>query len=140
MIRPRSGPLVATALASGFLATLSLALPWFTISGRSRSSVDLLSSASALDVIDGWVKVAVIGGWLLAPIIVSAAMLVAASGRHRRAAMMLVPVALVTLAVVVIGATNDRIQLAWGAGFGGVFAALASACAIMVLVTRRNPA
>lgn len=91
-------------------------------------------------MIDGWVKVAVIGGWLLAPVIVAAAMLVAASGRHRLGALLLVPVALVTLAVVLIGAVDDRIELAWGAGVGGAFAALASACAIMVVVTVRDTA
>lgn len=120
------------------MATLSLAMPWFTIAGRSRSSVDLLSSASALDVIDGWVKIAVIGGWLLAPVIVAAAMLVAASGRHTSGAALLSPVAVVTLAVVVIGAVNDRLELAWGAMIGGMFAALSSACAIMVVLTRRH--
>ncbi len=113
-------------------------LPWFTIAGKSRSSVDLLSSASALDVIEGGVKVAVIGGWLLAPVLVAAAMLLAASGRHRLAAGLLVPVVASTLLVVAIGFAVDAVDLAWGALIGAVFALLASACAIMVLVTPRT--
>lgn len=138
MNRRDSGRLVAAGLGAGFVATVSLVLPWFTIGERSRSSIDLLGSASALDVIEGGVKVAVIGGWLLAPVFVAVAMLVAASGRHRLAAGLLAPVALLTVAVVVIGGLVDAIALAWGAFVGLVFAVIASACAIMVLVTRRT--
>ena len=95
----------------------------------------MLSSASALDVIEGWVKIAVIGCWLLAPILVAVAMLVAASGRHRASAVILSPVVLATLVVAVIGLLVEDITLAWGALFGLAFAVLASVCAIMVLVT-----
>ncbi len=140
MRRLGSGPLISTALVAGFLTTISLVLPWFTIAGRSRSSADLLSSASALDVIEGGVKVAVIGGWLLAPLLVAAAMLLAASGRHRLAAALLAPVVLLTLLVAGIGVAVDAVDLAWGALFGVVFALLASACAIMVLVIPRTNA
>ncbi|MDW3176683.1 MAG: hypothetical protein R8J94_04765 [Acidimicrobiia bacterium] len=138
MRRLSSGSLISAALVAGFLTTASLVLPWFTIAGKSRSSVDLLSSASALDVIEGGVKVAVIGGWLLAPVLVAAAMLLAASGRHRLAAGLLVPVVASTLLVVAIGLAVDAVDLAWGAFVGAVFALLASACAIMVLATPRT--
>ena len=135
MNRLGSGPLIAAALGAGFLTAVSLVLPWFTIGARSRSSVELLSSASALEVIEGTMKIAVIGGWLLVPIMVAVAMLVAASGRHRMAAILLAPVVLVTLLASVIGGFVDVIDLAWGAVFGSVFAVATSACAIMVLVT-----
>ncbi len=138
MPRFRTGPLVALALGAGFLATISLVLPWFTIAGRSRSSIDLVSSASALEVIEGPVKVAVIACWLCAPLLVALAMLVAASGRHRAGALLLSPVTGIMLLVVIIGTVVDDIRLAWGATFGLVFAAAASTCAIMVLVTSRT--
>lgn len=138
MPRFRSGPLVALALGAGFLATISLVLPWFTIAGRSRSSIDLVSSASALEVIDGPAKVAVVACWLCAPLLVALAMLVAASGRHRAGALLLSPVTGILLLVVIIGVLVDDIRLAWGATFGLVFAAAASTCAIMVLVTSRT--
>lgn len=137
MRRLGTGPVIATALAAGFLTTISLVLPWFTIAGKSRSSIDLLKSASALDVIEGGMKAAVIGGWVLAPVVVAVAMLVAASGRHRFAAGLLSPVVLLILLVVVIGFTVDAVDLAWGAVVGAVFAIVASSCAIMVLVTPR---
>lgn len=135
-----SGRLVSLALAAGFVSTVSLVLPWFTIGQRSRSSVALLSSASALDVIEGTLKVAVIGAWLLAPVLVAMAMLVAAAGHHRLAAGLLVPVVLVMLLAVGAGAAVDEVDLAWGAFFGAAFAVVASACAIMVLATPRTEA
>ena len=138
MARLGSGPLVSIALGAGFLATISLVLPWFTIAGRSRSSIDLVSSASALEVIEGPVKVAAVACWLCAPLLVASAMLVAASGRHRAGALLLSPVTGILLLVVVIGAVVDDIRLAWGATFGLVFATVASTCAIMVLVTSRR--
>lgn len=138
MARLGSGPLVAIALGAGFLATISLVLPWFTIAGSSRSSIDLVSSASALEVIEGPVKVAVVVCWLCAPVLVASAMLVAASGRHRAGALLLAPVTGILLLVVVIGVVVDDIRLAWGATFGVVFAVAASTCAIMVLVTSRR--
>lgn len=134
MSRFGTGPLISVALGAGFLATVSLVLPWFTIAGQSRSSIDLLSSASALDVIEGGAKVAVIGCWLLAPVLVAAAMLVAASGRHRASALFLAPVVIATFFVAFVGLLVDDIRLAWGALAGLVFAVLASVCAIMVVV------
>ena len=89
MSRLSSGPLITGGLIAGFLTVVTLVLPWFEILGRQRSSIDILRSASVLDVIEGPVKVAVIAGWLLAPVFVSGAMLLAASGRHRIAALLL---------------------------------------------------
>lgn len=134
-MRGRSGPLIAAALAFGFLSVVSLVLPWFDLLGKERSSIDLVSSASALDVIDGGVKVLVLLGWFLAPLLVSVAMFLAASGRHRFAAALLVPIGVVMVAVFVAGVAVDDIGIAWGAIFGVVFAALATVFAIMVLAT-----
>lgn len=131
----RSGPRIAAALTFGFLSVVSLVLPWFDLLGKERSSIDLVSSASALDVIDGGVKVLVLLGWFLAPLLVSVAMFLAASGRHRFAAALLVPIGVVMVAVFVVGVAVDDIGIAWGAIFGAVFAALATVFAIMVLAT-----
>ena len=132
----RSGPLIALALASGFLAVVSLVLPWFDVLGKERSSIDLVSSAGALDVIEGGVKVLVLLGWFSAPLFVSVAMLVAASGRHRVAALVLLPVGLVLVGVFVVGVFVDDVGIAWGAIFGVVFAAASTAIAAVVLASR----
>lgn len=131
----QSGSLIAAALGAGFLAVVSLVLPWFVVVGKARSSIDLLSSASALDVLEGGLKLVVFAGWLLAPILVSIAMFLAASGRHRGAAFLLLPIGLLILVVFVVGVVVDAIGIAWGAIFGAVFAALATIFAMMVVVS-----
>lgn len=90
-----------------------------------------------LDVIEGGLKVVVIFGWLLAPIVVSAAMFFGASGRHRIAAILLLPVGIVTVLVVGAGLFVDEIGLAWGAVVGLVSALAASILATMVLASPR---
>lgn len=133
-----TGPLIAAGLVAGFFTVVSLVLPWFDILGRDRSSIDILRSASVLDVIEGAVLVVVIAGWLLAPILVSAAMLFAAAGRHRISALLLLPVGLVTVLVVGAGAVIYEVGLAWGAFVGALSAIVASILAIMVLVGVRQ--
>ncbi len=135
-----SGTLISVALVAGFLAVVSLVLPWFVLLGKARSSVDLLGSASALDVLEGGVKVAVFVGWFIAPILVSAAMFLAASGRHTAAAVLLQPIGLLLLGVFLVGVVVDDIGIAWGSIFGAVFAALATVFAMMVLMTSRSSA
>lgn len=131
-----SGAYIAVALVAAFLAVVSLVLPWFVIVGRARSSIDLISSASALDVIEGGVKTLVIAGWLISPLLVSISMLVAASGRHRLAAGLILPITLGIVAAFVVGIFVDAIGLAWGALFGTGFAIIAAIFAMMVLVPR----
>ena len=138
MSRLQTGPLVSAALISGFLTVVSLVFPWFEIFGKQRSSIDLVTSASALDVIEGLVKVLVIIGWLLAPVLVSIAMFLAASGRHRIAAALLLPIGVAFFGVAFVGLVVGDITLAWGAIFGAVFAALATVFAIMVVVTPKT--
>lgn len=129
-----SSAAIAAALLSGFLAVVSLVLPWFEILGNTRSSIDLISSAGALDVIDGLAKVLVIAGWLLAPVLVSVAMFAGAAGKHRLSAVLLLPIGILLLVVFLIGAAVGEIGVAWGAVFGAVFAALTIVFAMMVLV------
>lgn len=130
----RSGTVISIGLAAGFVAVVSLVLPWFDVLGRQRSSFDMLRSASALDVIDGGVRIAVIAGWLLMPLLLTAAIFLGAAGRYRFAAAILLPIGLLTVAVAGVGLVVDDIGLAWGALLGAVSALIASALAIMVLL------
>ena len=140
MVGLRRGPLVATALVAGFLTVLSLLLPWFDVLGRERSSIDILKSASVLDVIEGPVKALVLGGWLLAPVLVSVAMFAAASGRHRAAVVLLLPVGVATITVVVAGGLVDEVDLVWGAFVGLGLAVVVSLLTVLVLLSRAAPA
>ena len=134
MGRPGSGTGVAAALSAAFLTVVSLVLPWFDILGKQRSSIDLITSASALDIIDGWLKVLVLAAWLGLPVIISIGMWLGAVRRDRLAALTVVPVALLTIAAFSVGAYSEAIDLAWGAIFAFVFAVIALGFAIMVLV------
>ncbi len=62
-------------------------------------------------------------------------MFLAAAGRHRLAAGLLVPIGLVMVIVFIAGIAVDEIGIAWGAIFGVVFAGLSTVFAIMVLAT-----
>lgn len=127
------------ALASGFLAVVTLVLPWVNISGRSRSTIDLIGSASALDVLDGTWKAFVIAGWLSFPVVVAAAMIVAASGRSKTAAWLMLPMEMMlVLLVVALRLLLGEGTIAWGALLTGVFAAMATGSAIMVLFVGRR--
>ena len=83
MSRPGSGTLISGGLVAGFGTVVSLVLPWFDLLGQERSSVDLLRSASALEVIDGGVRIAVIAGWLLMPVLLTVAIFLGAARRYR---------------------------------------------------------
>lgn len=131
--------LISVGLSAGFISVVSLVLPWFDVLGRERSSVDMLRSASALDVLDGGARLAVIAAWLLMPLLLTIAIFLAAAGRHRPAAAILLPIGLLTVAVAVVGLLVDDIALAWGALVGAACALVASALAIMVLLGSVSP-
>lgn len=136
MRRLTSGQRIAGGLVAGFITVLTLVLPWFDVLGRQRSSIDIIRSASILDVIEGWVRVLVIIGWLLAPILVSIAMFVAAAGKHRTSAILLLPVGLTTVLIVGAGLVISEVDLAWGAFVGLLSAICTSILAIMVISNR----
>ncbi|MEM8705658.1 MAG: hypothetical protein AAGE98_04330 [Actinomycetota bacterium] len=48
----------------GVAAALASLLPWARTGGRTRSVPELVSSASALDLLEGWTRVAVVIGWM----------------------------------------------------------------------------
>ena len=125
------------AIGAGFLTALSLLLPWFELSGRRRSSIDLIGSASALDVIEGVEKALVIGAWMVIPVVVATSMLIAASGRHRPASILLVPVGPIVGVCVVLIVTRASDSLACGLWVSLVCASAATALAIAAL--RRTP-
>jgi len=143
--QPETRWLVGSVLAGAGTAA-SLLLPWFELSGRKRSSIDLIGSAATLDVIEGGFKALIVGAWLAIPVVVAITMLVAASGRHRLAARLLLPVGpLVALCVMVIIAKAPG-SVAWGlwvslacAALTSIFAALALRGFAFELLSRSSP-
>lgn len=126
------------AVAAAFIGTCSLVLPWFEVSGRSRSSIDLIASANALDLLVGSTRIIVIVLWLAVPVISAAALLSFAARRFRLAAALVLPFVASILLVFIIGLVVDLVGLAWGAWVAAASAVVALACAMMVLVRRQG--
>ncbi len=134
-----TGRLTALATASGAATAVSLVLPWLRIGSRNRSSIDLIGSAGALDVIDGSVRVAVVATWFLVPLLAAAAMLAGAAGRHRLASGLLVPLAPTLAGVVILGWAVAGDGLAWGAYLTAALALTTGGLATFLLWSNRRP-
>ena len=117
----RRPPAIAVALVCAFVAAVSLVLPWLAIGGGpARSTIDLIGSAGALDLLRGGERVAVIAAWTAAPIAVAIALVAAPFGRRRLAAAVVAVVGLVLVVAAVLIVTNDFVRLGWGGVVGGV--------------------
>lgn len=129
---------MAAAVGAGFLTACTLVLPWFHISGRARSSIDLISSAGALDVIGGGTRLLVVALWLLLPVLVAVAMLLYAAQRSTASAILIALVGAVVLVVLAVGFVVDGVALAWGAAVAAVCAVVAVSCAMMDMMFQRG--
>ncbi len=126
------------ALLLGVLSTICLVLPWVRVGSRDRSSIDMIGSAGALDIIEGATKAIVVLLWFLLPVLVAAAMLSLAAGRIRLLGWLLVPLGLILGAIVLLLLIVAGDVVVWGAWLSAAFAVGASASAIMVLVGERE--
>lgn len=126
--------LLIGAIVAGFLTAVTLILPWFQVGGSQKSSIDLIGSLGALDVIEGNVKRIVVLAWFAIPVLVGSAMLVAASGRYRAAAFLLTPLGPLLGGIVLLVLVVETGLLAWGAYVTALFAIAATASATMVIV------
>lgn len=128
------------ASAVGAATALSLMLPWLRVGGRSRSSIDLIGSAGALDVIEGGVRFAVVATWFLVPGLVAFSMLAAAAGRLRACAFALLPLGPGLVAVVAGAVLTAGRLLVWGAYVTAVGAVVTTVFAVVVLRRLRTGA
>lgn len=126
------------ALLLGVLSTICLLLPWVRVGSRDRSSIDLIGSAGALDIVEGATKAVVVLLWFLLPMLVAAAMLSLAAGRLRLVGWLLLPLGLVLGAIVLLLLVVAGDVVVWGAWLSAAFAVGASASAIMVLIGQRE--
>lgn len=65
------------------MAVVALLGPWAALGRRRFTSLDLISSASALDLIDGDRKQLVLAAWMVIPALTAACYVLAALGRWR---------------------------------------------------------
>ena len=122
------------------LAAFGLLLPWARSGGRSRSSIELVSTAGALDVVTGWPFAALVIGWFSVVVAAAVALVLVAWGR---------PVAGASAAAVVgpgmiaalVAVSASPLPLAWGAwiasGFG-VGASIGSGLLVLTRVSERQ--
>ena len=109
----------------GVGAALGLLLPWARSGGRTRSTLELLSSASALDLLSGWTRALVVGGWLLVVIGAAAGLVGVAWDRPAvaRIGLVMVGPALVLAALAIVW---SPLSIAWGAWVASGMGATAS--------------
>ncbi len=132
-----ANPIVG-ALAFVFVAAASLALPWLSIgSAAGRSSIDLIGSLNALDVLGGPALAIVLGSWLAVPVAAAGALLLGAWGRSTGAAVLVLAISMLIGLAAATVAVVDEVALAWGGVVGGVAAVVAGACAAAALVAGR---
>ena len=129
--------LAAAATIAGGAAAVALVLPWVRIGGRTRSSIDLIGSAGALELIEGGVRVAVVSTWLLVPVLVAGAMLAGAADRLGLCAALLLPLGPLLAGVIVLAAVRAGDLLVWGAYLTAACAVTATALASLLLGRRR---
>ncbi len=120
-------------LVPAIASVLSLLAPWVYLGSRGRSSIDLIASAGAIDLIEGPTRLAVVLAWLLAPLLAAGATIAAAANRPRLAAAVVAPLGPflgVVAAVVVIGLGE---LAGWGAWLCATLAVVTTVAAVVVM-------
>jgi len=123
------------SLLFGAVSVIGLVLPWLSTGERQRSSIDLIGSAGALDVIEGFTKAVVIAMWFLLPMLAAGSFLAFAAGRSRLAASLVLPLGPVLGLIVglLFFAVSD--QVAWGAWVSAACGICGSLLALVSLVS-----
>lgn len=122
---------VLAAIASA----VCLVLPWIRMGARDRSSIDLIGSAGALDIIEGTTKVVVVLLWFALPLLVAGAVLALAAQRRRLMAGLLLPLGPILGLIVGVLVRALPEAVVWGAWLSAGFAVAASALALAVILT-----
>ncbi|MCP3934982.1 MAG: hypothetical protein GY708_06375 [Actinomycetia bacterium] len=102
-------------VAVGLSAVASLAFPWHSLLGKSRSTVELMGSASALDVLSGFDKAAVIAAWLAVPLLTAVALLAAAARRSVVVGLAMLPLGPLMVGAVALVSVRVPGDVVWGA-------------------------
>lgn len=133
----RTGVAGWTPAVAAVGAAVFLLAPWAGSGRVDRSTLDLLTTASALDVWEGPGEILAVGTWYLVPVLGAAALVAAGWHRPGFSAACALPIgplmALAWLAVV-----RSPFEARWGAVAGTVSGLAASASAGLLLLERRS--
>lgn len=125
--------------ATAVVTVACLLAPWVRSGQVDRSTVDLLSSASALDLWDGREEILALAAWYLLPLLAAGAAVGAGWGRRAFSAGCVLPIgplmALAWLAVVL-----SPFEARWGAAVGTILGLTASLLAGLLLISTELPA
>ena len=140
MSRPTRLTWEALLLAGGIGIVLSLLLPWLHLSGRDRSSIDIIGSAAALELLDGTTTWVVVGLWLSVPIAVAAGLLMWALHRHRASRRLIVAASLLIAGCCLITAwtLGSVMEIGWYVGLACAVASTGSAL-VLSRIERNGP-
>lgn len=115
------------------LTIVALLCPWARSGTVDRSSIELLGSASALDVLTDGQRIVAAGAWFTVVALGAGALVAAAWGRRTIVAVMALPVGPAMVAAW-LAVQSSPLMVRWGAPMGTVTGVTASIAAILVLL------
>lgn len=132
MSRPVRLGCEALLLAGGIGSALSLLLPWLHLSGRDRSTIDIIGSAATLDLLDGTTKWLVVGLWMSVPVAVATGLLLWALHRHRASRRLIVLASLLVAGccLVTVGTLGPVMAPGWYVGLACAAVSVVAATAL----------
>ncbi len=132
---PTPSPWVA--VGAGLVTVGALLCPWARSGTVDRSTIELLGSASALDLFGDAERTAVIVGWFVVVVLVAGALVAAAWGQPALGAVLALPIG-PAMAVAWWAVAASPLMVRWGAPMGTVSGLTASAAGALVLMERRD--
>lgn len=121
------------AAVAGAISALTLLAPWVRSGRVDKSTVDLLRSAAALEVLGDTGRIAAVAAWYLIPVLAAVAVVAAAWQRPRLTAAAVVPMG--PMMVVAFRAVSAApFDVRWGALSGVVAGLTASGLGALLLI------
>jgi hypothetical protein len=137
--RDRRASWVVAGTVTSTLAVAALLGPWAAFGSRRFTSLDLISSASALELIDGRRKQLVLAAWLVIPALTAAGYVLAALGRWRLWAWTLLLMAPTYVTALLTIRSRSPLQTLWALHLGVAVAIATTVTGIALLLSRGAP-
>ena len=119
--------------AASVAAALALVGPWARSGTVDRSSIELLASAGALDVLSNRDHVIAVGSWYLVVLLAAGALLGAAWDRRRLTAVLVIPIGpAMAVAWWIVAAAPLTVR--WGAPVGTMLGLTATGAGVLLLM------
>ncbi len=124
---------------AGVGAVLCLLAPWVRSGTIDRSTVALLSSASALEIWDGRTEAIALGAWFLLPVLAASAVIAAGWERPRFSAWSVLPIGPL-MVIAWLAVARSPFDARWGAWLGTASGLTATTLAGFLLIRRTKRA